>query len=105
MNKKLRVRVSHFLRDKYKVEYFQDRMFRGGWIELKFFYGFSKGGSHGWSLNLWCVEGAERIAESLKTLDDVRKYYATYEEEERVYNEKETAWKKRVKPYAVREFN
>lgn len=73
--KKFKVRVSLFSESKYTVDYAYYR-FIPNWKSLVFWYGVSFDSNiDGWSTDLFSVKEAEEIANRLKSIDDVERYY------------------------------
>lgn len=103
-NKKFKVRVKHFAECKYTVQYAYYR-FIPVWHSLCFwFHQGHPGGTECWSIDLWNVETAERIASSLKTINDVKEYYKPLEEEEAKWRIAEKEYWQKNAPYASKEF-
>lgn len=101
---KFKVRVKHFAKDKYTVDYANYRFFKN-WKSLNFWFScgyFS--GLECWSTNLFTIEEAEALAASIHSMEDVHKYY---EPERKKCIEfakaKNEAWAKKA-PYSSKEF-
>ena len=102
--KKFKVRISHFAEGKYTVQYAHYNFFPN-WKSLNFWFDQGHPGrTQCWSINLWDVCSAEKVASNLKTIDDIKKYYEPFEREAAAWClEEKKYWEKNV-PYQTKEF-
>ena len=102
--KKFKVRVKHFYGDKYTVQYAYYRLFPN-WTELLFWLSppFTSN-LECWSTKMFNVKDAEELAKSLKSIEDIDKYYEC--DRERCINYKKTKqeYLKENVPYESKEF-
>lgn len=73
--KKLKVRISHFGRDYYTVDYTYYRFIPWYNSIMYWFDQGPTGGTEGWSTDLFKLKDAETFASSLKSIEDVNEYY------------------------------
>lgn len=98
-----RVRVVYAFGGKYYVEYYNN-----GCKRIKYWFGFEtmhpSNGLEGYFAHLFDVDKAEKLAKSLKSMDDVNNYYIPIIEEQKKWeaDEKEF-WIKKV-PYKEKNF-
>ena len=103
MKKHFRKRVSNFSEDYYVVQYAYYNIFPI-WHTLNFWFEQTLlGGTEGWTTNLWGYKEAVSVAESLKSIEDVKAYYAPMEERERVFYRNKQAYLKERVPYMQKE--
>ncbi len=103
-NKKFKVRVTHFAEDKYVVQYSHHYLIP--WYNsLCFWFEQSlTGGTECWSTNLYDYKTAENLAKSLKSIEDVSKWYEKDEAREKdFYKRKKEYYSKNV-PYDTKYF-
>jgi hypothetical protein len=104
LDKKFKVRVSHFAECKYTVDYAYYR-FIPVWHSLCFWFEQGHpGGTECWSTDMWDVKTAERIASEIKTINDVREYYKPLEEKEAKWEQIEKEYWQNNAPYVHKEF-
>lgn len=97
--KKFRVRVSHFAKDWFTVDYAYYRFIP--WynsIMYWFSYGFDTD-LESWSTELFNVEDAEEFATNLKSIEDVNEYYRKEKEKESEFYKKKNEFEKKNIPY------
>jgi hypothetical protein len=103
-DKKFKVKVSLYTKDKYIVQYTYHR-FIPKWKALYFWFGLYHGaGLECWSIDLWDIDEAEKMAESLKSMKDVNEYFnrqmwikKKWEAEEANWWEGRTPYKEKIK--------
>lgn len=102
--KKFKIRVNYFAEDQYTVQY-AHYYFIPVYHSLCFWFEQSlTGGTECWSTHLLDYKSAEELAKSLKSIEDVRKWYEKDEERERdFYRRKDEYYKKNV-PYHTKNF-
>ena len=102
-DKKFKVRVSYFARGRYTVDYTHYRLIP---IWRSLFFWFEQtltGGTQCWSEKLFNVKEAEELATTLKSIEDIRKWYKADEKKEaEFYKRKEAYYKKNV-PYRTKQ--
>ncbi len=102
--KKFRVKVCHYTQDKHTVDYCHYR-FIPNWRSLHFWFEQTlTGGTECWSLNLWDVDHAEKVAMSLKSIEDVKKYYENDEKRESDFYRRKKEYYNKSVPYSTKEF-
>ncbi len=103
-NKKFKVRVRHFAEDKYEVQ-FAHYYFIPVYHSLCFWFEQTlTGGTECWSTRLMDFQTAENLAKSLKSIEDVRKWYEKDEAKEKdFYRRKKEYYAKNV-PYGTKYF-
>lgn len=101
--KKFRVRVAHYYKGDYVVQYAHYR-FIPIWHSLKYWFDQGHpGGTEGWMINLWNVSGAEQMAKRLKSIEDVNNYYVHSEALQKAWKKREEEYWKRSVPYTSKE--
>lgn len=104
MKKKFKVRVKHFSKNYYTVEYAYYYFFPT-WIALSFWFSqFPNSGTEGWSTKLFSYKEAEKIAVGLLSIDDVRNYYKPHEEEKAAFERDKEKFYKENAPYKTKYF-
>lgn len=100
MKKKFRVRVKHFLREHYIVQY-THHLVIPNWKVLNRWHGLYHPDRDlaCWVENLLNYNNAEKLARSIESIDDVKSYYKTYELECKQYWIDEKNWWKINTPY------
>jgi len=103
-NKKFKVKVSHVIRDKYKVQYAHYR-FIPTWHSLCFWFELTLTGNREcWSPKLMNIEEAERLAKRINSMEDVTEFYKPDEEREKIFYERKEQYYKKAVPYQSKEF-
>ncbi|MAQ77201.1 hypothetical protein CL684_01610 [Candidatus Campbellbacteria bacterium] len=104
MKRKFKTRVKHFSGDKYLVQYAYYR-FIPIWYSLHFWFEQTlTGNTECWTEDFFNIDEAEKLAKSLKSIEDVKNWYKPDEEKrERFYQRKREYLKKAV-PYRSKEF-
>jgi len=105
LKKKFKTRVVYFAECKYKVQYAHYRIIPI-WRSLKFWFSASYTSNLAcWSLDLFDVEEAERVAASFKSIEDVNEYYKPMEQECAQYIERRKEYFKKNAPYTTKTIN
>jgi hypothetical protein len=104
LKKKFKVRVVLFDQQRYCVQYAY-YYFIPVYHTLKFWFFLSYTGSiHTWATKLFSVKEAEQFASTLKSIEDIRKYYIPQEAKQtEFYKERKASYKKNV-PYRTKNF-
>ena len=99
IKKKFKVRVRHFLKDKYEVQYAY-YYFMPHYNSLCFWFEQTlTSGTECWSTMLIDYQAAEDLAKSIKSIEDIRKWYEKYEADEKdFYRRKKEYYAKNI-PY------
>lgn len=102
--KKFKVRVRHFYQDKYEVQFAHYHIIPI-YHSLCFWFEQSlTSNTECWTIKLFDYQSAEKFAKSLKSIDDVRKWYEKDEEKEKsFYIRKKEYYEKNV-PYRTKYF-
>ena len=100
MKKKFRVRVKHFLRESYIVQY-AHYLVIPNWKTLNRWDGLFHPDRDlaCWTYNLLNYGNAEKLARSIQGIEDVKSYYKTHELERKQYWIDEKKWWKINAPY------
>lgn len=103
-DKKFKVKATYFGSGYYQVKYTYYR-FIPIYHSLCFWFEQTlTGGTECWSTKLFGIEEAERIAKSLKSIEDVREWYKPYEEEERIFYKRQAEYYKKNVLYSGKQF-
>jgi hypothetical protein len=105
MEKKFKVRVRHFLRDKYEVQ-FAYYYFIPKYRSLLFWFEqLVDSGTECWSTALFDYKTAEKVAQSLKSMKDVNRWFEKEDvKRQKFYRRKKEYFDKNV-PYNIKYFN
>lgn len=97
--KKFKVKVSYWGHGKYTVSYAYYR-FIPIWYTLKFWFEQTlTGGTECWSTSLMSVKEAEKLAQKIKNIDDVYKFYEKDELKESDFYKRKSEYYKNAVPY------
>lgn len=103
--KKFKTRVRHYRNDNYVVEYAYYCILPIWWNALCFWFEQGLTGDiERWSTNLLKFAEAEKLAMSLKSIEDVREYYKADKEKERDFYKRKKEYHKKNVPYKVKYF-
>ena len=103
-NKKFKVRVRYFAKDKYEVQ-FAHYFFIPIYHSLCFWFEQTlTGGTQCWSTRLMDYQSAEDLAKSLKSIDDVRKWYEKEEAKEKDFYKRQKEYYAKNVPYDTKYF-
>ena len=95
LNKKFKVRVTLYARDRYVVQFAHYYFFPIYKTLQRWFECGLTSGIECWSVDLFCYEEAEYIAKSLKSIDDVHELYKKDKQKEiDFHNRKKAHYKK-----------
>jgi hypothetical protein len=90
--KKFKVRVNYFAEDKYTVDWANYRFFPI-WYSLCFWFEQTlTGGTECWSTNLFQIKDAEKLANTLKSRADIRRYYEPEENKEKDFYKRQNEY-------------
>jgi hypothetical protein len=103
-DKKFKVKVSYFGSGYYQVKYAYYRFIPIYYALCFWFEQTLTGGTECWSTKLFKIEKAERVAKSLKGIEDVREWYKPYEEKERTFYKRQAEYYKKNVPYSSKQF-
>lgn len=103
-DKKFKVKVTYFGSGKYEVNYAHYRFIPIYYTLCFWFEQTLTGGTECWSGRLMNIKEAERVAKSLKSIEDVREWYKPYEEKERTFYKRKTEYYKKNVPYRSKQF-
>jgi hypothetical protein len=103
-NKKFKVKVTYFGDGRYQVKYAHYRFIPTYHTLCFWFEQTLTGGTECWSDRLMRIEEAERVAESLKSINDVREWYKPYKKEEISFYKRQAEYYKKNVPYSSKQF-
>ncbi len=102
MEKKFKVRVDHFAGTKYTVDYANYYLIQN-WKPLCYWFSLClDGSSHDWAIRLYDYEDAERMALTLKSIEDVNKWYKIENKKRDDFYAKRKEYLKRRQPYTTK---
>lgn len=102
---KFKVRVNYYSSDVYTVEWAEYRIFPI-WHPLRYWFGHSfTGGTEGWSIYLFSITEAERLALNIKSKEDIEAIYKAERVKEQDFKRRKREYLKRAIPYTTKEFN
>jgi len=93
IKKKFKVRVRHYAKTSYVVEYAHYYIFKSWNIISQFLAGYN---SYCWNPILENCNHIIEVAKTFKSIEDIGKHYA-------IENQKEIAWKNKHTPYDIKE--
>jgi len=106
MAKKFKVRVSYFGNGKYTVDYCHYYLIPICWNSINFWFQQSlTGGTECWSTDLFTLKEAESLAKTLKSIEDVNRYYKPLKEDRLDFYKRQKEYYKENVPYKTKYFN
>jgi hypothetical protein len=97
--KKFRVRICHYARDYYTVEYSYNRFIPWYNSIMYWFDCGMTGGLECWSLGLFKIDKAEEFASNLKSIEDVNEYHRKENIKRTEFYKKKNKFQKNNIPY------
>jgi hypothetical protein len=104
MNKKFKVRVRYFSSGKYTVQY-AHYYFIPNYHSLLFWFEQSlTSGTECWSTRLMDVKSAENLAKTLKSIEDIEKWYEKDELKAKDFRKRKKEYYEKNVPYNTKHF-
>lgn len=102
--KKFKVKVTYFGSGKYQVKYAHYRFIPIYHALCFWFEQTLTGGTECWSTELFGIEEAERVAKTLKSIEDVKQWYKPHEKKEQIFYTRQAEYYKKNVPYSSKQF-